>query len=262
MVAAAALHEPRHRRRVRHPDHLGGDLGDVARGGHRGGPGRAVPGDAPAVARRGPPGCAAGSGVTSWTRWQAGGETSREARWPGSTTRTGMKGPPGWGGAGQAAAGQAASGQAAAGPAAAGPAEAAAGAAGPLPGHVRIAIIGAGLGGIGAGIRLRQAGMTSFVILERATAVGGTWRDNTYPGCACDVPSHPYSFSFAPKPDWSHSFSRQPEIWRYVEDVTDRHGLRGHLAFGTEVIRADWDAGTARWRLRTSRGDLTADMLI
>jgi cation diffusion facilitator CzcD-associated flavoprotein CzcO len=134
--------------------------------------------------------------------------------------------------------------------------------AGPLPGHVRVAIIGAGLSGIGAGIRLRQAGVTSFVILERATAVGGTWRDNTYPGCACDVPSHLYSFSFAPNPDWSYSFSRQPEIWRYIEDVTDRYGMRGHLALGTEVIRADWEAGPARWRLQTSRGELTADVLV
>jgi cation diffusion facilitator CzcD-associated flavoprotein CzcO len=137
-----------------------------------------------------------------------------------------------------------------------------AGPAAPLPGHVRVAIIGAGLGGIGAGIRLRQAGVTDFVILERATAVGGTWRDNTYPGCACDVPSHLYSFSFAPNPGWSHSFSRQPEIWRYVEDVTDQHGLREHLVFGTELIRADWDPGAVRWRLRTSRGELTAEVLI
>jgi cation diffusion facilitator CzcD-associated flavoprotein CzcO len=132
----------------------------------------------------------------------------------------------------------------------------------PLPGHVRVAVVGAGLGGIGAAIRLRQAGVTDFVILERATAVGGTWRDNTYPGCACDIPSHLYSFSFAPNPGWSHSFSRQPEIWRYLEDVTDRHSLRDHLVFGTEVIRADWDPCPARWRLRTSRGDLTADVLI
>ncbi len=140
--------------------------------------------------------------------------------------------------------------------------EAAAGVAAPLPGHVRVAIIGAGLGGIGAGIRLRQAGVTSFIILERAAAVGGTWRDNTYPGCACDVPSHLYSFSFAPNPGWSHSFSRQPEIWQYVEDVTDRYGLREQLAFGSEVLRADWDAGPARWWLRTNRGELTADVLV
>jgi cation diffusion facilitator CzcD-associated flavoprotein CzcO len=132
----------------------------------------------------------------------------------------------------------------------------------PLPGHVRVAIIGAGLGGIGAGIRLRGAGVTEFVILERADSVGGTWRDNTYPGCACDIPSHLYSFSFAPNPDWSHSFSRQPEIWRYLEDVTDRYGLRRHLVFGAEVIRADWEPGAARWRLRTSRGEITADVLI
>jgi cation diffusion facilitator CzcD-associated flavoprotein CzcO len=142
------------------------------------------------------------------------------------------------------------------------PAGTAAGPGAPLPGHVRAAIVGAGLGGIGAGIRLRQAGVTDFVILERAAAVGGTWRDNTYPGCACDVPSHLYSFSFAPNPDWSHSFSRQPEIWRYTEDVTDQYGLRGHLAFGTDLIRADWDADSARWRLQTSRGDLTADVLV
>jgi cation diffusion facilitator CzcD-associated flavoprotein CzcO len=136
------------------------------------------------------------------------------------------------------------------------------GPAGALPGHVRVAIIGAGLSGLGAGIRLRQAGVADFVILERATSVGGTWRDNTYPGCACDVPSHLYSYSFAPNPDWSHSFSRQPEIWRYVEDVTDQYGLRGHLVLGADVIRADWDAGPARWRLRTSRGEITADVLV
>src|SRR5215510_3161501 len=132
----------------------------------------------------------------------------------------------------------------------------------PLPGRVRVAIIGAGLGGIGAGIRLRGAGVTDFAILERAASVGGTWRDNTYPGCACDIPSHLYSFSFAPNPDWSHSFSRQPEIWRYMEDVADRHGLRGHLRFGAEVTEARWDAGPARWRLRTGHGDLTADVVI
>jgi cation diffusion facilitator CzcD-associated flavoprotein CzcO len=127
---------------------------------------------------------------------------------------------------------------------------------------VRVAIIGAGFGGLGAGARLRQAGVRDFVILERADAVGGTWRDNTYPGCTCDVPSHLYSFSFAPNPGWSRSFSRQPEIWRYLDDFTDRRALRGHIRFGTEVTEAAWDGGAACWRLRTSRGDLAADVLI
>jgi cation diffusion facilitator CzcD-associated flavoprotein CzcO len=134
--------------------------------------------------------------------------------------------------------------------------------AGPLPGHVRVAIIGGGFGGLGAGIRLRQSGRTDFVILERAGSVGGTWRDNTYPGCACDVPSHLYSFSFAPNPAWSRSFSRQPEIWKYLDDLAERYCLREHIRFATEVTQARWDAGRSCWRLRTSRGDLTADVLI
>ena len=121
-------------------------------------------------------------------------------------------------------------------------------------GHVRVAIIGTGFGGLGAAIALRRSGRRDFVILERAGAVGGTWRDNTYPGCACDVPSHLYSFSFAPNPAWSRSFSPQPEIRRYLEDVTDRYGLRRHIRFGTEVTEARWDSGAARWRLPTSPG--------
>lgn len=130
------------------------------------------------------------------------------------------------------------------------------------PGHVRVAIVGAGFGGIGAAVRLRQAGVTNLVVLEQADAVGGTWRDNTYPGCACDVPSHLYSFSFAPNPRWSHSFSRQPEIRDYLERVTDRFGVREQIAFGARVDQARWDAAARRWRLRTSRGRLTADVLV
>jgi len=122
-----------------------------------------------------------------------------------------------------------------------------------VPEHVRVAIIGAGFGGLGVGVRLRQERISDFVILERAASVGGTWRDNTYPGCACDIPSHLYSFSFAPNPGWTHSFSRQPEIWDYLEEITDRHGLRGHLRLGAEVTEARWDAGLARWRLRIAR---------
>jgi cation diffusion facilitator CzcD-associated flavoprotein CzcO len=134
--------------------------------------------------------------------------------------------------------------------------------AGFLPRRVRVAIIGAGFGGLGAGIRLRRSGLTDFVILERAGSVGGTWRDNTYPGCACDVPSHLYSFSFAPNPAWSRSFSGQPEIWRYLDDVSERTAVARHVRFRTEVIEARWDADSAHWALRTSRGDLTADVLV
>src|SRR5215469_12668580 len=133
---------------------------------------------------------------------------------------------------------------------------------GSVPEHVRVAIIGAGFGGLGAGARLRQAGITDFVILERAASVGGTWRDNTYPGCACVIPSHLYSFSFAPNPNWTHSFSRQPEIWDYLEGITDRYGLRGHLRLGAEVTEARWDPGPARWELGTTRGGLAADVII
>jgi cation diffusion facilitator CzcD-associated flavoprotein CzcO len=129
-------------------------------------------------------------------------------------------------------------------------------------GHVRVAIIGTGFGGLGAAIALLRSGRRDFVILERAGSVGGTWRDNTYPGCACDVPSHLYSFSFAPNPAWSRSFSPQPEIRRYLEDVTDRYGLRRHIRFGAEVTEARWDTSAVRWRLSTSRGALSADVLV
>jgi cation diffusion facilitator CzcD-associated flavoprotein CzcO len=131
-----------------------------------------------------------------------------------------------------------------------------------LPREVTVAVIGAGFGGIGARVRLLQAGHRDFVILERAGAVGGTWRDNSYPGCACDVPSHLYSFSFAPNPGWPASFSRQQEIRSYLEAVTDRFGLRRHLHCDTEVLKARWDSGAALWRVSTSRGHLSARVLV
>jgi cation diffusion facilitator CzcD-associated flavoprotein CzcO len=128
--------------------------------------------------------------------------------------------------------------------------------------HVRVAIVGAGFGGLGAAIRLKQRGHHDFVVLERAGDVGGTWRDNSYPGCTCDVPSHLYSFSFAPNPDWSHSFSGQAEIWRYLRACADRHGLAPHLRFDHDVLAAAWDATGGRWVIETSRGTLTADVLV
>ena len=132
----------------------------------------------------------------------------------------------------------------------------------PLPQDVRVAIIGAGFGGLGAAIRLLQSGERDFVLLERADTVGGTWRDNTYPGCACDVQSALYSFSFAPNPDWSHSFSRQPEIQAYLETCTDRFGVRPHFRTRCEVLDAQWCAGAERWRIATTRGELTARVLV
>ena len=129
-----------------------------------------------------------------------------------------------------------------------------------LPSHVRIAIAGAGFAGLGAAIRLLQSGERDLVVLERAEEIGGTWRDNTYPGCACDVPSVLYSFSFALKPDWSHSFSRQPEIWDYLRDCVRRFRLEPYLRLGVELLEARWDEHL--WRIRTTAGELTADVLV
>ncbi|MER5866109.1 NAD(P)/FAD-dependent oxidoreductase [Kitasatospora sp. NPDC002040] len=128
--------------------------------------------------------------------------------------------------------------------------------------HVRVAVVGSGFGGIGAGVRLRRAGITDFVILERAGSVGGTWRDNSYPGCACDVPSHLYSFSFAPNPDWPRSFSGQPDIRAYLERVTDTFGLRPHLRFNAAVTELRWEQEHTRWRITTDAGSWTADAVV
>ncbi|MGW2669232.1 flavin-containing monooxygenase [Streptomyces sp. NPDC001272] len=128
--------------------------------------------------------------------------------------------------------------------------------------HVRVAVIGSGFGGLGAAVRLRREGITDFVVLERADSVGGTWRDNSYPGCACDVPSHLYSFSFAPNPDWPRTFSGQPAIRAYLEHVTDTFGLRPHIRFGHEVLMMRWDAEELRWEIDTSAGAFTADVVV
>ena len=128
--------------------------------------------------------------------------------------------------------------------------------------RVRVAVIGSGFGGLGAAVRLRAEGITDFVVLERAGSVGGTWRDNSYPGCACDVPSHLYSFSFAPNPDWPRTFSGQPEIRAYLERVADRFQLRAHLRFDHEVLSARWDRAEAVWEVDTSQGRYRADVLV
>jgi cation diffusion facilitator CzcD-associated flavoprotein CzcO len=111
-------------------------------------------------------------------------------------------------------------------------------------------------------IRLKQEGLHDFVILERAGDVGGTWRDNSYPGCACDVPSHLYSFSFAPNPNWSHIFARQQEILEYLRDCAERFGVLPHVRFDHEVTAAEWDDASDRWVLETTGGTYTANVVV
>ncbi|MCX4827565.1 NAD(P)/FAD-dependent oxidoreductase [Streptomyces sp. NBC_01016] len=128
--------------------------------------------------------------------------------------------------------------------------------------HVRVAVIGSGFGGLGAAVRLRREGITDFVVLERADSVGGTWRDNSYPGCACDVPSHLYSFSFAPNPDWPRTFSGQEHIREYLEHVADTFRLRPHIRLNSEVTQLRWDNDQLWWEIDTAKGKLTADVVV
>ncbi len=116
-------------------------------------------------------------------------------------------------------------------------------------GVVDVAVIGAGFGGLGAAVALQTAGFDSFVVLERADRVGGTWRDNTYPGCACDIPSHLYSFSFHQNPAWTRSYPAQPEIEAYLGGVVDRFALASHLRLGVGVAALHWDEVAASWRI-------------
>jgi len=127
---------------------------------------------------------------------------------------------------------------------------------------VRVAVIGAGFSGIGAAVRLKQEGINDFVVLEKDDEIGGTWRDNTYPGCACDVPSALYSFTFAPKADWSRAYAQQPEIRQYLLDVADEFAVLEHVRTGTEVLDAAWDDDADVWRLDTTGGDVLAQVLI
>jgi len=118
-----------------------------------------------------------------------------------------------------------------------------------------IAIIGAGFAGIGAAIRLKQEGIESFTMFERAAEVGGTWRDNTYPGCACDVESHVYSLSFEQNPSWSKRYSTWEEIQQYLIGLVDKWGLDAHLRRNTEIVSAEFDEEAGVWNLTTDSGD-------
>ncbi|HXL98518.1 MAG TPA: NAD(P)/FAD-dependent oxidoreductase [Rhizomicrobium sp.] len=123
------------------------------------------------------------------------------------------------------------------------------------PADLDVAIIGAGFSGLCMAIHLKKAGYKSFTIFEKAGDLGGTWRDNRYPGCACDVPSHLYSFSFEQNPDWSRSFSPQAEIWRYMKDCAGKHGILPHMRFNAAVASAAYDESAQLWRLRLKDGE-------
>jgi len=119
---------------------------------------------------------------------------------------------------------------------------------------VDVAILGSGFSGLGMGVAMLKEGRTDFVILEKADSVGGTWRDNTYPGCACDVSSHLYSFSFEPNPNWSRMFAPQAEIRAYLDQVADKYGLRPHLRFNKKVTEMRYDDAAGFWRIHTADG--------
>jgi cation diffusion facilitator CzcD-associated flavoprotein CzcO len=125
----------------------------------------------------------------------------------------------------------------------------------------RFAVIGAGMSGILTAIELQRAGLDDFVVYEKADRLGGTWRENTYPGLACDVPSHLYSYSFAPNPEWSRRFSSGPEILAYFEDVARRYGVEPRIRYGSEITRCAFERG--RWRIETAEGPVDeADFVI
>jgi cation diffusion facilitator CzcD-associated flavoprotein CzcO len=128
--------------------------------------------------------------------------------------------------------------------------------------HARLAILGAGLAGLGIAIRLKQRGERDFVILERADTLGGTWRDNIYPGCACDVQSQLYSFSFALNPHWSRAYSPQAEIWAYMNQCAKDYDIFPHIRWHCELQQACWDEDARQWQIATSQGPIAADMLV
>ncbi|HEY0166353.1 MAG TPA: NAD(P)/FAD-dependent oxidoreductase [Jatrophihabitans sp.] len=131
-----------------------------------------------------------------------------------------------------------------------------------LPRQVAVLIIGAGFAGLASAIKLAASGEQDFLCVDRGPEVGGTWRDNTYPGAACDVPSQLYSFSFALNPDWTRSFSTQPEIQDYLREVARDSGVTDRFRFGVEVLAASWDSECALWRVETSAGPVAANLLV
>jgi cation diffusion facilitator CzcD-associated flavoprotein CzcO len=128
--------------------------------------------------------------------------------------------------------------------------------------HLRVAIIGAGFAGIGMAIKLQQANAGPYLVFERAGRIGGTWRENHYPGCCCDVPSHVYSYSFDLNKGWSRGFAPQWEILSYLEQTARDHNVIPHIRCNHEVVQATWDEAAHRWIIDTSQGVFTADILV
>jgi cation diffusion facilitator CzcD-associated flavoprotein CzcO len=127
--------------------------------------------------------------------------------------------------------------------------------AGKRASEISVAIIGAGFSGLCMGIQLKKAGITSFTIFEAADDVGGTWRDNSYPGCACDIPSPLYSYSFAQYPYWSELYSGQPEIWQYQKWVVDKYELQPYIKLKTRIASATFEDADGVWHLTSAAGD-------
>ncbi len=128
--------------------------------------------------------------------------------------------------------------------------------------HTRVVIIGAGFSGLAVAIHLLKRGVRDFILLEKASQLGGTWRENTYPGCACDVPSLLYSYSFARKANWSRVFAEQPEIQAYLLDVAKRYEVTPHIHFDTEAKTSKWDDASRSWVIETPRGHYVAKFLV
>ncbi|NNL66245.1 MAG: NAD(P)/FAD-dependent oxidoreductase, partial [Myxococcales bacterium] len=125
----------------------------------------------------------------------------------------------------------------------------------------RIVIIGSGFAGLCLAIRLKQSGIDDFTILEKAERLGGTWRENVYPGAACDLMSFAYCYSFEQKTDWSRKWSPQPEILAYMDHCADKYGILPHVRFGTEVAGARFDEEAGVWRIRTRQDGVEGDAL-
>lgn len=125
-----------------------------------------------------------------------------------------------------------------------------------------VVVIGAGMTGILVAIRLQAAGITNITVLEKAASVGGTWRENTYPGVACDVPSHAYTYSFEPNPQWSSHFPAGSEIHQYFQQVVSRHGIERYIRFNEAVTSCRYDAAEKKWHVESAKARYTADLLV